>query len=125
MKFFYCFLLISMASTQTTVLTSTYGTVPYTMFTPVNEEGVTEEPDYAGFISGGVEAIPNQFPWVVRMLVARSSVSIGCCGGSILDKRWIITAGHCCDEFKDQPERYSFRIGAHKDPSCDTIKRCS
>lgn len=43
------------------------------MFTPVNEEGVTEEPDYAGFISGGVEAIPNQFPWVVRMLVARSS----------------------------------------------------
>ena len=62
-----------MNCSQTTTVTAAYETIPDTIFTPTDENGVTEEPEYTGLISGGVEAIPNQFPWVTRMMSARAS----------------------------------------------------
>lgn len=53
-------------------------------------------------IVGGVNAVANTWPWIVRLLfqtadmVAASSTSYYACGGSIIDENWILTAAHCC-----------------------------
>ena len=47
-------------------------------------------------IVGGVEAIQGSWPWIVRLVINNSWL----CGGTILDDRTILTAGHCCDPAK-------------------------
>jgi len=49
-----------------------------------------------GRIVGGEEAADGEFPWQVSL---RSIGALGAthfCGGSIIDKDWILTAAHCC-----------------------------
>merc|ERR550519_1863289 len=49
-----------------------------------------------GRIVGGEEAADGEFPWQVSL---RSIGALGAthfCGGSIIDKDWIMTAAHCC-----------------------------
>ena len=45
-----------------------------------------------GQIVGGVEAIPNSWPWMVSL---RNRRGRHYCGGSILNDRWIITTADC------------------------------
>ena len=44
-------------------------------------------------IVGGVEAVKGSWPWIVRLVINNSWL----CGGTILDDKTILTAGHCCD----------------------------
>jgi len=44
-------------------------------------------------IVGGEETAPNELPYQVSMQMRGSHI----CGGSILNERWIVTAGHCAD----------------------------
>jgi len=106
--------------TDQTTSTENYPTAS-TVFSPT----VSTRATFEHFISGGYEAVPNQFPWVVRLMIAKGPVQEGVCGGSIISNRFILTAGHCCDDYKNRPERISFRIGAHVDPSCGEVKRCT
>merc|ERR1712123_361826 len=49
-----------------------------------------------GRIVGGEEAADGEFPWQVSL---RSIGALGAthfCGGSIIDKDWVLTAAHCC-----------------------------
>ena len=46
--------------------------------------------DDSAKIVGGVEAKPNQYPWLVRLQLASYL-----CGGSIISSRFILTAAHC------------------------------
>ncbi|XP_023341659.1 trypsin-1 [Eurytemora carolleeae] len=49
-----------------------------------------------GRIVGGEEAQDGEFPWQVSL---RQIAGIGAthfCGGSVIDKDWIVTAAHCC-----------------------------
>jgi hypothetical protein len=44
-------------------------------------------------IVGGVDAEKNEFPWIVALVEASTRQPF--CGGSILNDRIILTAGHC------------------------------
>jgi secreted trypsin-like serine protease len=45
-------------------------------------------------IVGGAPAEPGKYPWQVRLYESMDD-EIGFCGGSIIDKQWILTAAHC------------------------------
>merc|ERR1712127_983729 len=49
-----------------------------------------------GRIVGGEEAADGEFPWQVSLRAVGSLGATHFCGGSIVDKDWIVTAGHCC-----------------------------
>lgn len=46
-------------------------------------------------IVGGQEASLGQFPYQVVVYVIDSDGNAFICGGSIIDRNWILTAGHC------------------------------
>ncbi|KAG7517865.1 coagulation factor IX [Solea senegalensis] len=60
-------------------------------------EGPTEEPSRPfKRIVGGEAVTPGEIPWQVALVLHPSGELF--CGGSILSKRWIITAAHCLAE---------------------------
>ncbi|CAL4092949.1 unnamed protein product, partial [Meganyctiphanes norvegica] len=46
-------------------------------------------------IVGGQQATPGEYPWQVLLRITTSSSGEGRCGGSIIKKRWILSASHC------------------------------
>lgn len=51
----------------------------------------TQEEKAAPRIVGGKEAWPHSWPWQIALCIS----NMPACGGAILSKYWIITAGHC------------------------------
>lgn len=53
----------------------------------------------AGAIVGGNMAPPEQYPYFVRLEVHKYSdpSKFATCGGSVIDREWILTAAHCLD----------------------------
>nr|XP_019960557.1 PREDICTED: mast cell tryptase-like [Paralichthys olivaceus] len=45
-------------------------------------------------ISGGREASPGNWPWLVSIAENRTNI----CGGSLINDQWILTAAHCMSE---------------------------
>lgn len=60
-------------------------------------------------VVGGKSAKPNSWPWQVEILNATSMQHW--CGGSIIHPQYIITAGHCVDNFS--PVNKQIRLGEH------------
>jgi len=56
-------------------------------------------PKYASgnsmYVIGGQDASPNQFPWQIQLRTTYTGKGTGLCGGTILNKNWIVTAEHC------------------------------
>jgi hypothetical protein len=46
-------------------------------------------------IVGGVQAIPNEFPWQAFVKVETNAGNIYYCGGSLIADRWILTSARC------------------------------
>ena len=57
----------------------------------------TNVPLFSGRVMGGHNAEVGEFPFIVSLQVkdAEHSKKRHLCGGSILNERWILTAGHC------------------------------
>ncbi len=71
--------------------------------TPVEQEGNDSSMgvDYFGNskinsrIVGGVETLPNEYPWQAYLQMEMMSGKYYACGGSLIADRWVLTAGHC------------------------------
>ena len=49
-----------------------------------------------GRIVGGEEAADGEFPWQVSLRQVAGLGATHFCGGSVIDKDWVLTAAHCC-----------------------------
>jgi secreted trypsin-like serine protease len=56
------------------------------------------KPDTTSTIIGGKDAIPYSWPWQVVLEVKRANGQFGLtCGGTLISKQWVMSAGHCID----------------------------
>merc|ERR1711963_238661 len=63
-----------------------------------------------GRIVGGTEATPGEFPHQIALLRGGVGGSL-MCGGSLVARNRVITAGHCCDG--QSASRLGVRVGSH------------
>ncbi|CAG7724316.1 unnamed protein product [Allacma fusca] len=70
-------------------------------------------------LGNGEDARPGQFPWMVsfqRFYPTQNKFSHDC-GGTIIDRRHILTAGHC---YKKGSQGYRILVGAHNISESDS-----
>ena len=60
-------------------------------------------------IVGGTDAQPGSWPWQV-LLDTKAFPGPVWCGGSILNRYWIVTAAHCFD-YGNNPEFFTVTVG--------------
>jgi len=73
-------------------------------------------------IVGGLEATPHEFPFLVSIVVAETNANN--CGGTILSKKWILTAGHCI--YNHELDELIIKAGKHditKEESEEQIRK--
>jgi len=76
--------------------------------------GNTPIPPDESRIVGGKKAIPYSWPWQVEMCMDYGFGSCDLrCGGTIIDKNWIMSAAHCVDGYTDQPQSFKIKVGTY------------
>ena len=62
-------------------------------------------------IVGGTEADDRSYPWMVAVMFGDGAGGYyQGCGGSLIDERHVLTAGHCSVDFLYEPEKHAFRV---------------
>lgn len=82
-------------SSSTTVSPGTTSRAPTTPSYWYGDCGVADLMDEGNRIVGGVQAIPNEFPWQAFVRVETNAGNIYYCGGSLIADRWILTSARC------------------------------
>lgn len=59
-------------------------------------------------IIGGDETEPGEFPWTASIKLNNQPI----CGGSLIDRSWILTAAHCVVGY--DPKNLTVRLGAYR-----------
>merc|ERR1712110_928708 len=73
----------------------------------------------ANRIVGGVEAKPNEFPWIASLILIMGGFETdSMCGGTLVSAEWIVTAAHCLykdNDFKTlyKPSEMVWTLGEH------------
>ncbi|XP_072442010.1 proproteinase E-like [Chiloscyllium punctatum] len=52
-------------------------------------------PPYMTRVVNGIDARPYSWPWQISLEVDLGSYYSHTCGGSLIDRNWVVTAGHC------------------------------
>ncbi|XP_064633924.1 chymotrypsin-like protease CTRL-1 [Lineus longissimus] len=86
------------------------GTPPRTDIGSVSGCGVPINPAGSWRVVGGTKAQHGAWPWQVSIQIAGNE---HICGGTIIDKQWILTAAHCFP-VQRSPLYYLVRVGEHR-----------
>lgn len=67
---------------------------------------------------GGRESVPNSWPWQVDLLTLVNGSANHNCGGSLIDRNWIVTSAHCFDSY-NKTSNWEIRLGEHDETKHD------
>jgi serine protease 7 (enterokinase)/suppressor of tumorigenicity protein 14 len=72
-------------------------------------EGINSHKRY---IVGGSHAKPHSWPWTALIMFnSAKRGEIADCGGALINKRWMVSAGHCFANFQPMIKRMSVKVG--------------
>uniref|UniRef100_A0A672NLP8 pancreatic elastase II n=1 Tax=Sinocyclocheilus grahami TaxID=75366 RepID=A0A672NLP8_SINGR len=63
----------------------------------------------ASRVVGGTDVSPNSWPWQVSLQYQSGSSFYHTCGGTLIDKQWVLTAAHCISSSRT----YRVYLGKH------------
>ena len=66
-------------------------------------------------VVGGQDAAVGDWPWQVGLVMKRAPGRVFC-GGSLINKQWVVTAAHCFGrpgKMTKQPDEYQVRLAEH------------
>ncbi|KAM9408173.1 elastase-1-like [Pholidichthys leucotaenia] len=66
--------------------------------------------DSIGRVIGGEVATPNSWPWQISLQYRSGSSYYHTCGGTLIERGWVMTAAHCVDSYG---RTYRVVVGEH------------
>lgn len=92
--------------------------IPFILDANILAQELITEKKASSKIIGGTEASKDSWPWIAGILKSGESSNYYAqfCGGSVIDKNWVITAAHCIKEGHTPemlPSEIEVLVGAH------------